>query len=123
MVGTGFPYAEWLPEPGQARAVQVDIDGRRVGIRYPTEVDRVGDAREPRGARRGFVEPKPAGEWRGTIESGVAAWWRLLEERAHQSANPLNPQLVFHELSPRLPDGAILTADSGSATNWWARHL
>jgi pyruvate dehydrogenase (quinone) len=123
MVGTGFPYAEWLPEPGQARAVQIDIDGRRVGIRYPTEIDLVGDARETLRALAPLLHRKERGEWRETLERGIADWWELLAERAQQSADPLNPQLVFHELSPRLPEGVILTADSGSATNWWARHL
>jgi pyruvate dehydrogenase (quinone) len=123
MVGTGFPYAEWLPEPGQARAVQIDIDGRRVGMRYPTETDLVGDARETLRALAPLLQRKERGEWRETLERGVADWWDLLAERARQSANPLNPQLLFHELSPRLPDGVLLTADSGSATNWWARHL
>jgi pyruvate dehydrogenase (quinone) len=123
MVGTGFPYAEWLPEPGQARAVQIDIDGRRVGMRYPTEIDLVGDARETLRALLPLLERKPRGEWRETIEDNVVRWWETLARRAAEDANPLNPQLVFQELSLRLPDGAILTADSGSATNWWARHL
>src|SRR3954452_17341250 len=123
MVGTSFPYSEWLPKPGQARAVQIDLDGGRVGMRYPTEVDLVGDARETLRALLPLLERKPTGEWRETIEHNVADWWETLARRAGDSADPLNPQLLFHELSPRLPDGAILTADSGSATNWWARHL
>src|SRR4051812_18138527 len=123
MVGTGFPYAEWLPEPGQARAVQIDLDGGRGGMRYPTEGDLVGDARETLRALLPLLGRKPAGEWRQAIEHNVADWWETLSRRAADSADPLNPQLVFHELSPRLPDGGILTADSGSATNWWARHL
>ena len=123
MVGTNFPYAEWLPEPGQARCVEIDIDGRLIGIRYPTEVALVGDAaatlREliPRLSRRSDHA------WREEIESGVARWWEILDERAHQGAEPLNPQWVFHELSERLPDRAILTSDSGSSANWWARHV
>jgi pyruvate dehydrogenase (quinone) len=123
MVGTSFPYSEWLPEPGQARAVQVDIDGRLVGMRYPTEVDLVGDAGETLRALLPLLERKQDRSWREEIEGNVARWWEILEDRAHQSADPINPQLVFQELSPRLPDRAILTADSGSGTNWWARHL
>jgi pyruvate dehydrogenase (quinone) len=123
MVGTGFPYSEWLPEPGQARAVQIDIDGRLVGMRYPTEVNLVGDAAETLRALAPLLAPKPDPEWREGIESNVARWWDILEARAAEDADPLNPQLVFHALSQRLPDNAILTADSGSATNWWARHL
>jgi pyruvate dehydrogenase (quinone) len=123
LVGTNFPYSEWLPEPGQARAVQIDIDARLVGSRYPTEVNLVGDARQTLKALLPLLETKARNGWREEIEEGVARWWEILDERAHQSADPVNPQLVFHELSSRLPDRCILTADSGSATNWWARHL
>jgi pyruvate dehydrogenase (quinone) len=123
MVGTNFPYSEWLPEPGQARAVQIDIDARLVGNRYPTEVNLVGDARQTLAALRPHLRPKSENGWRAEIEENVDRWWRILDERAHQDADPVNPELVFHELSERLPDGCILTADSGSATNWWARHL
>jgi pyruvate dehydrogenase (quinone) len=123
MVGTSFPYSEWLPEPGQARGVQIDIDPRKLGIRYPVEVAAVGDARETLRALVGMVERKENRSWRAEIEANVARWWRVLEERAHVEADPINPQLVFHELSQRLPDRAIVLADSGSATNWWARHL
>jgi pyruvate dehydrogenase (quinone) len=123
MIGTNFPYSEWLPEPGQARAVQIDIDARLVGNRYPTEVNLVGDAQQTLAVLLPYLQPKGRNGWRAEIEENVDRWWRILDERAHQDANPVNPQLVFHELSPRLPDGCILTADSGSATNWWARHL
>jgi pyruvate dehydrogenase (quinone) len=123
MVGTSFPYSEWLPKPGQARGVQIDIDARKLGIRYPVEVAMMGDAAETLRALVPHLQRKEHGAWREEIEEGVAQWWRLLDERAHIDANPINPQLVFHELSSRLPDRAILLADSGSATNWWARHL
>jgi pyruvate dehydrogenase (quinone) len=123
MVGTGFPYSEWLPEVGQARCVQIDLDGRRLGMRYPTEVPLVGDAAATLGALAPLLRRKEDRAWREEIEAGVASWWTTLEEQARVAAQPLNPQLVFHELSPRLPDRAVLTADSGSATNWWARHL
>jgi pyruvate dehydrogenase (quinone) len=123
MVGTSFPYSEWLPEPGQARAVQIDIDSRRLGIRYPVEVAMAGDACETLRALVPLLARKEDRSWREEIEQGVDRWWRLLDERAHVEAQPINPQLVFHELSQRLPDRAIVLADSGSATNWWARHL
>jgi pyruvate dehydrogenase (quinone) len=123
MVGTSFPYSEWLPKPGQARAVQVDIDGRLVGMRYPTEVNLVGDAAETLRALLPLLQRKEERGWREEIEDNVRRWWDILQARADESANPINPQHVFQELSPRLPDGVILTADSGSATNWWARHL
>jgi pyruvate dehydrogenase (quinone) len=123
MVGTGFPYAEWLPEPGQARGVQIDIDAKRLGIRYPTEVNLVGDAQATLRALIPHLRRTDDRSWRAEIERGVEAWWKLLDERAHVPAEPINPQLVFHELDRRLPDRAIVLADSGSATNWWARHL
>jgi pyruvate dehydrogenase (quinone) len=123
LAGTNFPYSEWLPEPGQARAVQIDIDARLVGNRYPTEVNLVGDAKQTLAALLGLLRPKDRAGWRAEIEENVERWWRILDEQAHQDANPVNPQRVFHELSARLPDRCILTADSGSATNWWARHL
>jgi pyruvate dehydrogenase (quinone) len=123
MIGSSFPYSEWLPEPGQARGVQIDIDGRLIGIRYPMEVNLVGDAAQTLKGLIPLLERKQDRGWREEIESGVRRWWRILDERAHQDAHPLNPQRVFHELSERLPDRCILTADSGSATNWWARHL
>ncbi|MDX6721959.1 MAG: hypothetical protein QOD73_363 [Solirubrobacteraceae bacterium] len=123
MVGTGFPYVEWLPKPGQARGVQIDIDARRIGMRYPNEVNLVGDSQATLRALIPHLRRKEDRSWREQIEKDVAQWWRVLAERARVEAQPINPQLVFHELSERLPDRAILLADSGSATNWWARHL
>jgi len=123
MVGSSFPYSEFLPKPGQARGVQIDLDGTRLGIRYPMEVNLQGDAKETLKALIPLLSRKEDRSWREEIEHEVERWWQILEERAMQDANPLNPQRVFHELSPRLPDHAILLADSGSATNWWARNL
>jgi pyruvate dehydrogenase (quinone) len=123
MVGTSFPYSEWLPEPGQARGVQIDIDAGRLGIRYPMEVAMVGDSAATLRSLVPLLERTEDRAWRREIEEGVERWWRLLDERAHVEADPINPQLVFHELSARLPDDAIVLADSGSATNWFARHL
>jgi pyruvate dehydrogenase (quinone) len=123
MVGSSFPYSEWLPEFGQARGVQIDIDGRLVGMRYPMEVNLVGDSAETLRALVGLLRQKEDRSWRETIEENVSRWWEILDAQAHEAAEPLNPQLLFHELSQRLPDRAILTSDSGSATDWWARHL
>jgi pyruvate dehydrogenase (quinone) len=123
MVGTSFPYSEFLPAEGQARGVQIDIDGRMLGLRYPTECNLVGDAALTLRALLGQLERKEDRSWREQIESGVADWWEVLEARAHNAAEPVNPQRVFWELSRRLPDGAILTSDSGSAANWFARDL
>jgi pyruvate dehydrogenase (quinone) len=123
MIGSSFPYAEWLPEEGQARGVQIEIDGRLVGIRYPMEASLVGDARDTLQELIPQLEHKEERGWREEIEGGIERWWEVLGEQAMIEARPLNPQRLFHELSPRLPDDCILTSDSGSATNWWARHL
>jgi pyruvate dehydrogenase (quinone) len=123
MVGSSFPYSEFLPEEGQARGVQIDIDGKMLGIQYPMEVNLVGDSAETLRALRGKLTRKEDRSWREQVESGVASWWELMERRSREPAEPLNPQLVFHELSARLPDGAILSSDSGSAANWYARDV
>jgi pyruvate dehydrogenase (quinone) len=123
MIGSGFPYSEWLPEPGQARGVQIDIDARMLGIRYPMEVNLAGDARDTLQALLPLLREQADRSWAEKLEGEVERWWRLLGEQAEIAAEPLNPLKVFHELSPRLPDGCVLTADSGSGTNWWARHL
>jgi pyruvate dehydrogenase (quinone) len=123
MVGSSFPYSEFLPQEGKARGVQIDIDGRMVGIRYPMEVNLVGDAKETLRALLPKLERKDDRSWRDQVEEGVREWWDLIEDRARLDADPLNPQLVFSELSRRLPDGAILTSDSGSAANWFARNI
>ena len=123
MVGSGFPYSEWLPEPGQARGVQIDIDGKMLGIRYPMEVNLIGDSKETLRALIPHLRRKEDRSWREKIEGEVSRWWEILENQAMQDAQPVNPQRVFHELSPRLPDRCIVIGDSGSATNWWARHL
>ncbi|MGX6447341.1 thiamine pyrophosphate-requiring protein [Patulibacter sp. S7RM1-6] len=123
MIGSSFPYSEWLPAPGQARGVQIDLDERLVGGRYPMEVNLVGDAAETLRALLPRLERQEDRSWQEEVAANVARWWRILEEQALQDARPINPRRVFHELSPRLPDRVILTADSGSATDWWARHL
>jgi len=123
MVGSTFPYSEFLPEPGSARGVQIDIDGNRLSLRYPMDVNIVGDSATTLRALLPLLTPKPDSAWRREIAQGVREWWRTLEARAHDSAEPLNPQFVFWELSPRLPDDAIITADSGSVANWYARDL
>lgn len=123
MVGTAFPYSEFLPPEGQARAVQIDISPRMLSLRYPTEVNLVGDARETLSALIPYLDPKADRSWREDIENDVWDWWDTLEERAMNGANPINPQRVFWELSPRLPSDVILTCDSGSAANWFMRDL
>lgn len=123
MVGSSFPYSEFLPRPGQARGVQIDIDGRMLGIRYPMEVNLVGDSAEALRALLPLLRRKDDRSWRESVEANVADWWDLIETRAMDDAAPINPQRVFHELSPRLPENAIVSCDSGSAANWFARDL
>jgi len=123
MVGSSFPYSEFLPKPGQARGVQIDIDGRMVSIRYPMEVNLIGDSAETLRHLVPHLERKTDRAWRQQVEEGVTQWWKVLEARAMNDAEPLNPQRVFWELSSRLPDECILTCDSGSAANWYARDL
>jgi pyruvate dehydrogenase (quinone) len=123
MIGTGFPWAEFLPKTGQARAVQIDIDATMLGLRYPTEVNLHGDSVETLRALLPLLDQKEASHWRSHIESEVEAWWTLMEKRALAPANPVNPQRVTWELSPRLPANVIVTSDSGSCCNWYARDL
>ncbi|MEJ7569754.1 MAG: thiamine pyrophosphate-requiring protein [Gaiellaceae bacterium] len=123
LVGTSFPYSEFLPEEGQARGVQIDIDGRMLGIRYPTEVNLVGDSAETLRALIPLLQRKEDRSWREEIEKNVADWWEVLEARAMSDADPINPQRVFWELSSRLPDDCIISSDSGSSANWYARDL
>jgi pyruvate dehydrogenase (quinone) len=123
MVGSSFPYSEWLPKPGQARGVQIDIDGRMLSIRYPMECPLVGDAKETLRELIQLLQRKQERSWREQLEEDVQKWWRLLEERAMQDADPINPQRLFWELNRYLPEDAILSSDSGSAANWFARDL
>jgi pyruvate dehydrogenase (quinone) len=123
MVGSSFPYSEWLPKPGDARGVQIDIDGRMLSIRYPMECALVGDAKETLRELLPLLERKSDRSWREHLEVDVREWWRLLEERALQEADPINPQRLFWELNDHLPEDAIISADSGSAANWFARDL
>ena len=123
MVGSSFPYPEFLPEEGKARGVQIDIDGRMLSIRYPMEVNLTGDSRESLRALIPMLMKKSDRSWRQMLEKEIREWWKLMEERAHVEADPINPELVFWELSPRLPDNCILAADSGSTASWYARDL
>ena len=123
MVGSNFPYFEFMPKPGQARGVQIDLDGRLIGFRYPMEVNLVGDAAETLRLLLPRLRRKTDRKWREKIEKNVAEWWQVIDDRAMTDAEPVNPQRVFRELTPRLPDACILTSDSGSAANWFARDL
>jgi pyruvate dehydrogenase (quinone) len=123
MVGSSFPYSEFLPKEGQARGVQIDLDGRKLSIRYPMEINLVGDSRLTLQALLPLLERKKDRSWQAEIEAKVRKWWEVLEARAMNEARPINPQRVFWELSPRLPDHCILTCDSGTSAAWYARDL
>jgi pyruvate dehydrogenase (quinone) len=123
MIGSSFPYSEFLPKEGQARGVQIEIDGRMPSIRYPMEVPLVGDSAETLRALIPLLKRKEDRSWREKIEKEIDEWWKVMEARAMNSANPINPERVFWELSPRLPDNCIITSDSGSSANWFARDL
>ncbi|MBO0902224.1 thiamine pyrophosphate-requiring protein [Jiella sonneratiae] len=123
MVGSRFPYSEFLPETGQARGVQIDLDPTMLSIRYPMEVALAGDSARTLKALIPRLKRKEDRSWRGEIEQRIARWWREEEERAMKDAKPVNPERVFWELSSRLPENAIITADSGSSANWFARAL
>jgi pyruvate dehydrogenase (quinone) len=114
MVGSSFPYSEFLPEEGKARGIQIEIDARRVAIRYPMEVQLIGDSKETLRELIPLLERKQDRSWQERIASNVEDWWRLMEARAFDDADPINPQRVFWELSQRLPDRCIISADSGS---------
>ncbi|HLQ84581.1 MAG TPA: thiamine pyrophosphate-requiring protein [Salinisphaeraceae bacterium] len=123
LVGTRFPYAEFLPADDQARAVQIDIDAEALGLRYPTEINLQGDAAATLAALTERVSRKSDRDWQNQLIRKTRDWWQLVSERAEVAADPINPQQVFHSLSERLPDNAMLISDVGSATNWYARCL
>jgi pyruvate dehydrogenase (quinone) len=122
-VGSNFPYTQFLPKLDQARAVQIDHSGAWIGMRYPYELNLVGDAKATLRALIPLLTHKSDRSWRGHIEAEVADWWTTMQRRAMTDADPVNPMRIFHELSLRLPSDAIVAADSGSAANWYARHL
>ena len=122
-VGSSFPYTQFLPEFDQARAVQIDHDASFVGLRYPFEVNLVGDAAATLRRLIPLLRRKEDRSWQQEVEATVARWWQVMERRAHTAADPINPEKVFWELSSRLPEDAMLAADSGTSANWYARYL
>jgi pyruvate dehydrogenase (quinone) len=123
IVGSSFPYAEWLPEEGRATVVQIDLHADRLALRVPVDVQLAGDARETLRALMPLLTAKVDRSWREAVETFVTASRRSLEARSKAKAEPLNPEYVAMTLNHRLPDQAILTADSGSSTVWWARNV
>jgi len=123
MVGTSFPYAEFLPREGQARCVHIDIDPRMLSLRYPANAALHGDSRETLRRLIPLIHQKRSDDWRPALEERIRQWNIQEEEMAMRTTEPLNPQFLFRALSPLLPDNCILTADSGSAASWYAREL
>ncbi|MDQ1049827.1 thiamine pyrophosphate-requiring protein [Streptomyces sp. V4I2] len=123
-IGSSFPYTQFMPEFGKARGVQIDIDPHMVGMRYPYEVNLVGDAKATLQRLIPMLDTERGGrEWYDTVCANVSRWREVMERRAQLSADPINPEYVAHALDPLLPSDAIITSDSGSAANWYARHL
>ena len=123
MIGSNIPYSQFLPDWGQAKGIQIDIDAHNIGLRYPMDVNLVGDAKLTLAKLLPKLERTDDRSWRKKIETEVEEWWQLVAERAHVDGDPVNPQRIFYELSPKLPDNVIISADSGSGTNWFARDL
>lgn len=123
MVGSSFPYSEFLPKEGQARGIQIDINGKMLGIRYPMELNLQGDSKETLKALIPLLQRKEDRSWQEEIKKNVEEWWKVIEARAMDKADPINPQRIFWELSSRLPDNSILSSDSGTSADWFARDI
>ena len=123
MIGSSFPYSEFLPKEGKARGVQIDIDGKMLSIRYPMEVNLQGDSKETLKALIPMLQRKEDRSWQDEIAKNNKEWWEVVEARAMNSANPINPQRIYWELSSRLPDNCILSSDSGTSADWFARDI
>jgi pyruvate dehydrogenase (quinone)/pyruvate oxidase len=123
MVGTSFPYMEFLPKPGAARGVQLDIDATRIGLRYPVEVGLVGDSRRTLQQLLPLLKRKEDRSFLETAQENMKSWNEMMHTQATRTDVPMKPQVVAYELSRRLPDNAIVSCDSGTIATWWARHI
>jgi len=122
-IGSNFPYSQFMPDFDQARAIQIEIDSKFIGMRYPYEINLIGDAAATLTALIPKLRHKKDRGWREQVEKNVAGWWESVEAEAMVDADPVNPMRLFWEASARLPDNAMVAADSGSAANWYARDL
>jgi pyruvate dehydrogenase (quinone)/pyruvate oxidase len=123
MIGTSFPYIEFLPKPDQARAVQIDINPVRIGLRYPVEAGLVGDSKRTLQALIPLLQRNEQRDFLEKAQEAMQKWWALMEERATRTDTPMKPQVVAWELGQRLRPDAIISSDSGTIATWWARHI
>ena len=123
MVGTSFPYIEFMPKPGQARGVQIELDPKRIGLRYPVEVGLIGDSRNTLRELIPLLQRKQDRKFLQAAQAGMKDWRELMERRATRTETPMKPQVVARELGKRLRSDAIVSCDSGTITTWWARHI
>jgi pyruvate dehydrogenase (quinone) len=123
MIGTSFPYMEFLPKPGDARGVQIDIDPARIGLRFPVEVGLVGDSRKTIELLLPSLERKENRKFLETAQKGMKEWWEMMKERGTRQDKPMKPQVVAWELGKRLRDDAIVSCDSGTIATWFARQI
>ncbi len=123
MVGTSFPYMEFYPKTGDAKAVQIELDPKRIGLRYPVEVGLIGDSARSLAELNKLIKRKSDRSFLNKAQKGMRDWNKLMQDRASVKDKPMRPQVVAHELGKRLPSNAIVTSDSGTITTWWARHV
>jgi pyruvate dehydrogenase (quinone)/pyruvate oxidase len=123
MVGTSFPYMEFLPKPGAARGVQIDLDPARIGLRYPVEVGLVGDSSRALRALLPHLKRNDDRSFLGRAQTETKEWWKLMEEQGSRQERPMKPQVVAWELGKRLSDTAIVSSDSGTIATWFARQI
>ena len=123
IVGSSFPYIEFLPKPGQAKGVQIELDPKRIGLRYPVEVGLVGDSRNTLHELIPLLKHKEERKFLQAAQAGMKDWWELMEKRGTRQDKPMKPQVVAWELGKRLRDDAIVSSDSGTITTWWARQI
>ena len=123
IVGSAFPYIEFLPKPDQAKGVQIDFDPKQIGLRFPVEVGLVGDSRQTLQALVPLLKPKSDKRFLQQAQAGMKDWWQLMEKRATRRDKPMKPQVVAWELGKRLRNDAIVSCDSGTIATWWARQI
>ena len=123
MVGTSFPYSDYLPKPGRARAIQIDIDSTRIGLRYPVDVGLVGDCQRTLKQLLPMLEHHTDRSFLEKHQKSMESWRKMIEEKGNRQEMPIKPQQVAWELGKRLPENAILACDAGYITAWWSRYI